>query len=137
MPLGDFAEAGTTPRPLPIGRTLRFIAGLGTGFYFVWNIIQFSGLVDADIPDAGYFVGVGFAWWYLSDAFVVGFGLRWGRKPQVAALVAAAILVLIDFAAYGEAWDLPLAWGLWVMVEFFYGFIALSFILAAVFAVPG
>ena len=27
MPLGDFAEAGTVPKPLPIGRIGRFVFG--------------------------------------------------------------------------------------------------------------
>ena len=29
MPLGDFVEVGTIPKPLPIGRTGRLIAGAG------------------------------------------------------------------------------------------------------------
>ena len=137
MPLGDFAEAGTTPKPLPIGRTARFLAGLGASFYFVWNILQFSDRVGLEVPAGGYFVGVVFAWWYLSDAVVVGFGQRWGRWPRLAVLPIAAVLVIADLVAYESAWGPPLGWGVFVMTEFWFAFIGPSFILAALFAVPG
>ena len=136
MPLGDFAEAGSSPGPLPIGRALRFLAGIGAGFYFIWNLIQVSELVGPQIQ-GGYWVGVGFAWWYLSDAVVVGFGVKWGRWPQIAAIVISLALLVAGLIAYGEAWAPPLRWGLFTLVEFFYGYIAISFILASLFAVPG
>ncbi len=137
MPLGDFVEAGTTPKTLPIGRTARLLAGLGTGFFFVWSITNYTDLVGLDVPDVAYFVGVGFAWWYLSDAVVVGLGLRWGRWPRLAVLPIAAVLVIADLVAYESAWGPPLAWGVFIMTEFWFGFIAPSFVIAALLAVPG
>ena len=137
MPLGDFVEAGTTPKPLPIGRTLRFGAGLGAGYLFVWNILHSADRVGGDVIDAGYLVGAGFALWYLSDAFIVGFGLRWGRWPQIAVIPIALVLVGVSLVAGEGVWGPPLAWGVFIMTQFFYGFIAPSFLLAAIFAVPG
>ena len=85
-------------------------------------------------------IGVGavvLAWWYFSDLVVVGFGRRWGRWPQVAVLPAVLALVAIDLVAYGEIWDLRLAWGVFLFTEFVFGFFAISFFLATAFAVPG
>ena len=137
MPLGDFAEAGTIPRPLPIGRTARFLTGVGALFYFTWNIIQFSDRVGSDVPPVGYFVGVAVAWWYLSDLFVVGLSLRWGRWPQAAVILIAIALVVVDLVAYESGWGPPLGWGAFLLVELFFGYIGISFLLASAFAVPG
>ena len=84
-----------------------------------------------------YWISVVLAWWFFSDLVVVGFGRRWGRWPQVAVLLAVLALVVIDLGAYGEIWDLPLAWGIFLFTEFVFGYFAISFFLAAAFAVPG
>ena len=137
MPLGHFVEAGTTPKPLIIGRSGRLLFGLGAGFYFIWNILQQAELVRADIPVSGYWIGVGFALWYFSDLIVVGFSRRWGRWPQISVAPVVAVLMISSLAVFGDVWDLPLAWGVYVFTEFFYGFIAISFLLSALLAVPG
>ena len=137
MPLGDFQEAGTVPKPLPIGRVGRLVFGAGALFYFVWNIIQLSTRVSSDVPPVGYFVGVGFAFWYFSDLVVVGFSRGWGRWPQAAVLPFALALVVADLVAYGSAWGPPLGWGVFVFTELFFGYIGISFLLAAILAVPG
>ena len=137
MPLGDFVEAGTTPKPLIVGRSGRFLFGLGAGFYFIWNIIQQGERVSADIPVIGYWIGVGFAWWYFSDLVVVGFSRSWGRWPQLAVAPVVVALLIASLVAYGDVWNLPLAWGVFVFIEFFYGFISISFLLGAILAVPG
>ena len=135
MPLGDFVEAGTMAKPLPIGRAARLIAGVGALFYFVWNISRYTDLVGSSVP--GYWVGVGFAFWFFSDLWVVGFSRNWGRWPQLAVFPFALALVISDLVAYGSAWGPPLAWGVFIFTEFFFGLIGVSFVLAAVLAVPG
>ena len=137
MPLGNFVEAGTTPKPLPIGRTARFLFAAGTGFYFAWNLMHLSDLVSGDIPISGYWIGVAFAWWYSSDLVVVGFSLRLGRWPQVAFLPIAVGLLVANLIAFGGPWSPLFAWGIFGFVEFFYGAISISFLLAAIFGVPG
>ncbi len=137
MPLGDFVAAGTLPKPLPIGRTARLLAGAGALFYFVWSITQVSNRVSSDVLPVGSFIGVAFAWWYFSDLVVVGLSRPWGRWPQVAVLPLALALVVADLVAYGGGWGPPLGWGLFVFVQFFYGYIGISFLLAATYAVPG
>ena len=137
MPHGDFAEPGTTPRPLAIGRMARLGFGITLGFVFSWNILNNTDRAGSDFPLSGYWIGVVVAWWYFSDLVVVGFGRRWGRWPQVAVLPPALALVAIDLVAYGEIWDLHLAWSIFLFTQFVLGLFAASFFLAAVFAVPG
>ena len=139
MPLGDFAEPGTTPRPLAIGRGTRLVFGLALGAAFTWNLSSYADLTDSDLPISTYWLAVGAAWWYSRDLALVGLGLGWGRRPrpQVAALLGALALVIVDLVAYGEVWDVPLAWGVFLYAESVLGFLALSFVLAAALAVPG
>ena len=137
MPLGDFVEAGTTPKPLRIGRTLRLVFGLGASAFFVLNIVDYNDRVGTNSINLGYLIGGAFAWWYLSDAFIVGLGLKWRRWPQIVAFAAAIVLAGISVVAYQNVWAPPLAWGVFIMTQFWFGFIGPSFILAALFAVPG
>lgn len=137
MPLGDFVEPGSMAKPLPIGRVARLLSGGGTLFYFGWLIINFPELVGSDVPHWGWWIGVGFAFWYFPDLVTVGFSRSWGRWPQAAALLLPLALVLVDLAAYGSVWAPPLGWGVFSFTAFFFGYVGLSFILAAAFAVPG
>ena len=137
MPLGDFVQPGTIPKPLAIGRSGRLIFGLGSLFYFAWLVIHREALTGSDIPDLGWWVGVVVAIYYLPDLFVVGLSRPWGRKPQAAALLIAIALLAADLAAYGTGWAPPLGWGWYIFTAFFFGLIGVAFLLAAVLAVPG
>ena len=136
MPTGDFVETGTLPRPLPIARTARLVVGLGLLSLFIWNVIRHARLVDADVPVAGYFVGVGFAFWFFSDIVNLGFSRAWGRWPQAAVFPFALALVVAGLVAYGNAWAPPLAWGVFAFTDFFNVYTGTSFLLAAGLALP-
>ena len=136
MPLGDFTTPGTTPRPLAIGRVIRLGFGIFLGFFFL-NLLYYTHLTKSDFPLNTYWLSVGYAWWFFSDLVVVGFGRKWRRWPQVTVLLVVLALVLVDLVAYGQIWDLPLAWGIFLFTEFVLGLFAISFFLAASFAVPG
>ena len=116
---------------------LRLVVGIFLGYFFVVNLLHYTPLTDSDFPVDTYWIGVVFAWWYFSDLVVVGFGRRWGRRPQIAVLPVVLALLVTDLVAYGQIWDLPLAWGVFLFTEFVFGFFAISFFLAATFAVPG
>ena len=137
MPLGDFATAGTLPKPLPIGRFGRQFAAAGSIGYFVWNVTQYGDLVGSDVPDAAFWIGVCFAFWYFSDLVVVGLSLPWGPWPQGSVLLFAVALIIPSIGAYGSVWGSPLGWGVCLFTEFFFGYIGVSFLLAAIFAGPG
>ena len=141
MPLGDFAEPGTTPRTLAIGRVSRLAFAVLIGIVFTLILLNYAYLTDSEFHVSGYsiayWIAVVAAWNAFSHLVEVGFGRRWGRWPQVAVLPVVLALVLIDLVAYGEIWDLPLAWGVFLFTGFVYGFTAISFFLAATFAVPG
>ncbi len=107
------------------------------GALFIWFLTAWRGLTNSVFDLSTYWVAVGLAWWYFSDLVVVGFGKSWGRRPQIAVLPVALALVLIDLVAYGQLWDVPLAWGVFLFTQFFYGYFAISFVSAAIFAVPG
>ncbi len=68
---------------------------------------------------------------------VVGFSRRWARWPQIAILPIAVAVLVANLIAFGNPWSPLLAWGVFGFVEFFYGSIAISFLLAAIFRVPG
>ena len=72
MPLGDFAEPGTTPRPLAIGRATRLGFGVLLGFFSISNLVSYTELAGSDFPLNTYWLAVGLAWWFSSDLFVVG-----------------------------------------------------------------
>lgn len=137
MPLGDFVEPGTMGRPLLIGRAARILFGVGTLFYFVWLLTQFTKLVGSVAPHPGWWAGVAVAFWFLPDIVVVGFSRPWGRWPQLATLLLAAVLIVTDLVAYGSVWGPPLGWGMFSLTAFFFGFFAMSFLVAGTLAVPG
>ncbi len=137
MPLGDFAEPGTTPRPLAIGRATRLGFGVLLGFFSILNLASYTELAGSDFPLNTYWLAVGLAWWFSSDLFVVGFGRKWGRWPQVAVFPAVVALVVVDLVAYGEIWDRPLALAVFLYTEVVLGFFTVLFVLAAALAVPG
>ena len=45
--------------------------------------------------------------------------------PVVEALLIASLV------AYGDVWYLPIAWGVYMFTEFYFGLISISFVLAA------
>ncbi len=137
MPLGDFQQIGTLPRPLVIGRLGRLAFGLGSLSFFVWLIIHRGAFVGSSVPDFGWWIGVFFALYYLPDLVVVGLSLPWGRLAQLGALIVAAVLVSADLVAYQSIWGPPLGWGVFTFTVVFYGSLGISFLIAAILAVPG
>ena len=139
MPLGDFADPGTVPGPLLIGRAARLCLGAFVLFVFIINLIDYKQFVTSDVsdPDVGFWVAVGFSWWYFADLVVVGFSLRWGRWPQLAVLPVALALAVAGLVAYDSAWAPPLGWGAFIFSEFWFGAASISLLLAGALAVPG
>ena len=64
MPLGAFAQPGTTPRPLTIGRVTRLGFGIFYGFFFVLNLLFYTYLTNSAFPVSTYWLSVVLAWWW-------------------------------------------------------------------------
>ena len=139
LPLGDFTEAGTVPKPLPIRRAGRLAFGAFTIFVFSINLVGVRAFVSTDFGNtiSLYWIAVFAAWWYFSDLVAVGFGKQWGRWPQVATFPVVLALIAANLAAYGSVWAPPLGRGIFIFTEFYFGYFSVSFLLAAIFAVPG
>ena len=137
MPLGDFQQAGTLPRPLVIGRLGRLAFGSGCLFFFVWLMMHRGHFVGSSVPEFGWWIGIFFAFYYLPDLVVVGLSLPWGRLAQLAAIIVAAVLFVANLAAYQSAWAPPLGWGLSTFTVVFYGSLGVSFLVASILSVPG
>ncbi len=79
MPLGDFVQPGTLPKPLSIGRAGRLISGVGSLFFVAWLIIHRDALVGSDIPHLGWWVGI-----FIAFYSTCPISLWWGsRVPGV------------------------------------------------------
>ena len=137
MPLGDFVQPGTIPKPLKFGRAGRFIFGAAALYFFTWMLVERPNLIDGNSINIGWLAGILFAFYYLPDLFIVGLSRSWGRWPQAAAVAIAMALLAADFAAYGSGWAPPLGWGVFILGIVFYGAIGPAFLVAAVLAVPG
>ena len=137
MPLGNFVESGTIPRPLVIGRLGRLAFGIGCLAFLAWLIINRDDFVGRAVPMLGWWFGVGAAFWYFSDMIVVGLTRAWGRWPQAAALVSGLALLVADLAVYGTVWAPPLGWGVLLFAAAFYVSLGVSFLIASTLAVPG
>ena len=137
MPLGDFVEPGTIPKPLSIGRAGRFVFGVGALAFFVWLVIHGDPLAGSSGLNLGLLAGALFAFYYLPDLVIVGFTRPWGRWPQAAVLLIGLFLLTVDIVAYGTIWAPPLGWGVYIFTAFFYGLIGTAFLVAATLAVPG
>ena len=133
----DFLRPGTIKGPGLIGRGVRIAFGIGCLFYFVWTLVHYSSVVSSDVPDAGWWVGAGVSFWLLPDIVNVGLTRSWGRLPQLAIVMLALVLVVVDLAAYESLWERPLGWLVFLLILSVFGPLGLSFILAGVAAVPG
>ena len=134
---GGFQESGSLPAPKVVGRLVRVASGIGSLALFVWFLTSYDRLTDNNVPDIGWWIAVAIAFYYLPDMINVGLTLRLGRLPQIAALIVIVGLVIIDLAAYGTAWEAPLAWFFFLLAAAFYGSLGISFLVAGALGVPG
>ncbi len=134
-----FEEYGSLPRPLVIGRIVRFALGVWL-LYVLYQLIVYgpSILVDHTPPNH-------WTWWLTAALGImvtpyvvnIGFSRNWKHWPRVAVVVTAGVLVGVDLFFYGTWWALPL--GAFALVWFIYwtthfGF---SLLLSALIATPG
>lgn len=140
-----FVEPGTLLRPAWIGRLVRLALGLLTLKLFA-DLLRSevlidrgdTGLTSSKAPDEPLFwVLVAFFFWILPEVVNIGFGVRWGRWPQIALGASAAVVVVFGLAVHASAWTEALGWVLlvWLLYESLH--LGTSFVLAAALATPG
>ncbi len=134
----DPLAPGTLPRPGFIGR----LARIGLGGVLLWGIYR---LIVAHLakppgttpPTPLYWLTIliAFYGWYLIAAQYLP-KLR-SRQALMIPLTITGLLLLMDGVVYNRLWAPPAAWFLFGFSSAVLGFIGLSAILAALFAVPG
>lgn len=124
------------PTPGPIGRSVRLAFGL-TLLYLIAPLRHYRLGATLDMSDLLLWVGIGFALWVVPEVVNLGWGRRWGRRPQLAAaglLVAAALLDLLwSGSLFGPWLGLVLA----IFLGYVYLHLGFSFVLAGLIAAPG
>ncbi len=131
-------QPGALPPPGPLGRLGRFLLGLASGAVFVLILLpRLEGPPGHSSPAPLFLAAVAGAVYMLSDITRLTFGRRSGSAPQAAVVGLGVVLAAVDLLVYGRLWAPPLAWFLFLIVEFSFGILALSLLVAAVLAVPG
>ncbi len=137
MSSGEFQKPNTIARPQVFGRILRLGLGVFTLWAFVYFIINFDFVIRSEIPHPAYWIIPAVAFWSLSDVVNIGFGRNWGRRPQLAVAALGVVIALVGFIVEGVLWSLPLAWFVYLLGQLVFFPLGVSFLLAAVIAVPG
>lgn len=133
-----FEKPGSLQKPGPIGRAIRIGLGCGFLYLFILTIAKFTHYVSSDIPrQPMIWFGVALCLFFLADVVNVGFSRSWGRWPQFIAFLLALAAIAFDLLKYGSPWGPPLGLLVFVLLVYVTGYLGLSFILAAVLAVPG
>ncbi len=130
--------AGSLPTPGPVGRAARFVLGVVTAAVFAAVVsAHVATPPGSDIPTWLFFVAVLLAFRLVGDIVELSLRRPWGSATRAVAAAGIAAGVVADVAVYGRWWAPPLAWYLFLLVEVTFGFLAVSFLAAAVLAAPG
>jgi len=128
---------GPFPRPGIIGRAVRLFFGVLLIYFFVETFTSYSSYVAVGAPGGTWWLGAAISFYLLPEVTDVGFGLSWGRKSQMVALALALGAMVFDFFWYGNLWGPPLGLLVYLLMGVVLGYLGLSFVLAAIFGVPG
>jgi hypothetical protein len=133
-----FEQPGTFPKPGPIGRIVRLLAGIGLLYFFAQALIAYDGFVRLNVPrNPLFWIGVALCFFGLPTAINIGFGRSWGHWPQIIVLVLGLAAVIFDLIQYGSLWGPPLGLLAYVLIVYFTAHVGLSFLVQAIFATPG
>lgn len=138
---GEFSEPGSIEPPGPIGRLVRFAAGLFCVAFAVQVAGSGVGRIEAgragSLP-AGGWVSLALAIYLLPEIVNVGFGRTW-RAAYIR--LTAALVVLGAAGASQLAWSKivgpPLIATVLLIILYAFGHLGVSFLLAAFLATPG
>jgi hypothetical protein len=132
-------NADVLPSPGPVGRSFRLLAGVILLAAFYTTLAGHAGFFETTSPptDLGLWIGVAITLWLLPEVVNVGWSRNWGHWPQVVVLLLALAAAVLDHVVYGRLWAPPLGAVVFALLAYTTLHLGLSFILAALFAVPG
>ncbi|MFQ5341545.1 MAG: hypothetical protein ACE5F6_08355 [Anaerolineae bacterium] len=134
----NIEKSGTFPRPGPLGRGVRFVAGVVLLYFFIVTLINFPAYVSLRIPThLLLWVGVAFSIYALPEVVGIALGRDLGRRPQIAFGALAIAAVIFNLAWYSSWWGPPLGLLLFLLLAYVTGVAGVSFLLAGALAVPG
>ena len=129
-----FDDAGTLPKPGPIGRLVRLGMGLLCGGW-TWRLAWHSGLGDLALP--AYWLWFLFALLLAPYVVNIGFGVRWGAWPRIVAGLVVAGAAVFGYLQGGSPLQQPLWMAMNGVMLYVFGHLGLSFLLSALIATPG
>jgi hypothetical protein len=132
-------NANTLPSPGPVGRSVRLLVGILLLASFYSTLVGYEGFFEtASFPtDIELWVGVAITLWLLSEVVNVGWSVNWGHWPQIVVLALGVAAAGLDHLVYGRIWAPPLGAIVFGLMAYVTMHLGLSFVLAALFAVPG
>lgn len=141
----EFVEPGTLVRPSWIGRLVRLLLGvlLLRAFFDlvrseIWMARGDTGLTSSRPPDdLVFWLLVAFVFWIFPHVVNIGFGVRWGRWPQLALLAVVGVTVGVSLLTAGSVWSPALGWVLLAWLLYVSLHLGVSFVLSAFLATPG
>ena len=133
-----FDEAGTLPRPGPIGRLVRLAYGV-LCLWYVYYLIQIwpNLIVGNGHVRSGIWYGIFPGLFMVSYVVNIGYSRAWNKWP---ALVSAAILMGIATFGYLEEGTVEtnaLARAIWVWELYLFLHLGIAYVLAGIIRTPG
>lgn len=131
-------EAGTLPRPGPIGRIARFLFGLlcvsyVTSLFAVRdNLIADDGHIQSAVLN-GIIPGL----FLISYIVNIGYSRAWGKRPAMVSAAAIAAMAGIGFVIHSRVETEILAQTIWVWEVYAFGHLGLAFLVSGLIDTPG
>ena len=139
-----FEDQGALRPPGLVGRTARFLAGVGVLWVFYSEVdvavafVTGTRHMDAVPPQSPMFwFAVLLTLWVFPPVVNIGFTRSWGTKPRTVIVGVAAVAIVTGLALYGNWWAPPLEVLLLVWMIYTFGHLGLCFLIASAIATPG
>ncbi len=136
----EMETPGSQPFPGPLGRIVRFGAGaLILYMYLPEALFHHEGLIRIGwhVEMLGWLFAIVVGLHLLPVIIDRGFGLSWGRRPQLLFAALAIVGLGYDRIVYGTFWAPPVAWLTFVTITFVIVHLGISFVVAGLLATPG
>jgi len=132
-----FDKKGTLEKPLVIGRMVRFLLGLSC-LYFIYELIIYGdGVIYSLNYNAMTWFAVIVAFYVVNHVVSIGFGKKWGRKPQIILILLSAGLIIFSLFTEGQVLGTSFVYFLYAFLFYLYLHLGTSMILSSIIGTPG